>query len=77
MEDYMFEQKEVAIFESLEKLDEYYEKFKDALDRYKEVRGDKFTYELDPDYDKLELTISFTLNLKKEDDYSERDPQLN
>lgn len=67
---------EIIECDDLETLDRAYNKFKGICDRYKDTMGDRFTYKLDPNYDKLELNV--TLNFEQEDDdYSEGNSQLN
>lgn len=56
---------EVIEFEDLDSMNHYYERFDSICKRFKEVRGDKFSYDMDIDFDDMTLTID--LNFKKEE----------
>ena len=61
---------------NLEELDAQIALSEDNLLQMKEIMGDKLEYELDFDYEELTITINIKVE-PSEDDYSERNPQLN
>ncbi len=65
---------EVIQLESLNEVDRIYGKFEKILKGFKEIRGDEFSYSIDIDYNKLELSIKMSFN---QDVNTETTPQAN
>lgn len=75
MEEFKVSQVETLGFQSLDDMAEAQATFDKICSEYKSVMKKRFTYKIEPDYEKLELNI--TLNFIQEDDYTERNTQLN
>jgi hypothetical protein len=70
-------QTDIIKVESLEALEYFYSKFKKTCDKHKEERGDRFEYNINPDFDKLELEVTLSFLEPQNNDSTERDPHLN
>jgi len=70
-------QEDILDVNSVAALDYFYNKFEKRCAQFKETKGDDFIYIIEPDYENLKLKVFFELNVPEENDYTERDPQLN